>query len=44
MKEFKKPIIEIIELDDDKIIVCSGSGQYGPDNPVVEPDDPGFWD
>jgi len=45
IKQFKKPIIEVVELEDDTIIVCSGGqGQYGPDNPVVDPDDPGFWD
>jgi len=41
MKEFIKPEIEIIKVDDNGIILCSGTGGYGPDIPVI--DDPDIW-
>ena len=40
MKEFIKPEIEIIEIENDEIILCSQEG-YGPDIPVIE--DPDIW-
>lgn len=43
MKKFEKPVIEIIELEDDRIISCSnGSFEPGPNPPIDVPED--FWD
>lgn len=40
MKKFTKPTIEVIEVDDYQIILCSAPQEehYGPDVPVVDPD------
>ena len=43
MEKFRKPIIEVIELENDKIIFCSDGGYTPGTNPPEDlPDD--FWD
>ena len=44
MKEFIKPIIEIIQIENDQILCSSGTPEegFGPSNvPVI--DDPNLW-
>jgi len=43
MKKFERPIIEVIELDDNIISTSNGGYNPGP-NPPIDIDDPGFWD